>query len=152
MILQDAATFGDLMWSPDPRNGSYCNVYSLRGFEHVEIPYEEVWQIGGFTPGDNFPGLRLLSAAQGDALLAGLRIATTTAAEQEAAAERALAAALERRQRDRRGEKQLWSSVCQAGAQLVAGLLTLQPAVRYPAYRPVPGPAGCGKHPVPARL
>ena len=61
----------------------------LRGFEHVEIPYEEVWEMGGFTPGDNFPGLRLLSAAQGDALLAGLRIATITAAEEEAAAERA---------------------------------------------------------------
>jgi hypothetical protein len=97
VILQDAAAFGDLMWSPDPRNGSYCNVYSLRGFEPVEIPYEEVWEIGGFTPGDNFPGLRLLSAAQGDALLAGLRIATITAAEEETAAERALAAALERR-------------------------------------------------------
>jgi hypothetical protein len=41
VILRDTAAFGDLLWEPDPKNGSWCNVYSVQGFSEVAIPYEE---------------------------------------------------------------------------------------------------------------
>ena len=95
VIFQNAA-FGDWLWSPHPKNGSYNNIYSLRGFEPVRIPYTEIWALPGFNEGDNFMGLRLLKHCKGDTILAGLRVSTLTAALQEDAAEQELIAKLAR--------------------------------------------------------
>lgn len=80
----EPAAFGDLMWNPHPDSGSYNNIYSLRGFEKVQIPCEEVWALPGFNAGDNFMGLRVLDPGKSDTILAGLRIGTITAAEPDA--------------------------------------------------------------------
>jgi hypothetical protein len=67
-IFQNAA-FGDLLWSPHPKNGSYNNIYSLRGFEPVRIPYTEIWALPGFNAGDNFMGPRVLDADKSSIIL-----------------------------------------------------------------------------------
>ncbi len=71
--------FADAMWSPDTDRGSFRNVYSLRAFQDAEIPYEEIWQLPGFKPGDNFMGLRIITGERADAILDGLNITTLTA-------------------------------------------------------------------------
>lgn len=75
----------DRLWPPDPDRGSYRNVYSLRAFEPTDIPYEEIWALPGFNPGDNFMGLRFLNPDLSAQVLEGLGISTLTEAEREAA-------------------------------------------------------------------
>jgi hypothetical protein len=65
------------------RSGGWSNVYSLRTFELVSIPYDEIWKLPGFKQGDNFVGLRFLVEQKGRDVLDGLRIETRTFAEQE---------------------------------------------------------------------
>jgi hypothetical protein len=55
--------FARRLWQPDPGKCLFSNVYSLRRYRRVELPYEAIWALPGFTPGDNFMGLRFLDAA-----------------------------------------------------------------------------------------
>ncbi|MFL6072258.1 MAG: hypothetical protein ACJ73S_02430 [Mycobacteriales bacterium] len=76
------AAFADTLWEPSPEKGSYENVYSLLTFQPTTIPYREVWDLLGSKEGDNFMGLRLLDDEKSEAIIAGLRIETKTAAQQ----------------------------------------------------------------------
>jgi hypothetical protein len=76
---------------PDERNGSYRNVYCLRSFQPVEIPYEEIWALPGFNAGDVFMGLRILSDERADVVMQAFGITTATAAQQESVLEKAVA-------------------------------------------------------------
>ncbi len=71
--------FARMVWRPDPGACNWDNVYSLLGLIQLRIPYQAVWALPGFNPGDNFMGLRLLTPAKADAVLAGLGISTRTA-------------------------------------------------------------------------
>lgn len=86
----------DAMWPSHPDKGSYHNVYSLRGFQPVAIPYEEIWALPGFTHGDNFMGTRFVTDERVDVLMEGLGIHPTTSDVREADAEAALARELSR--------------------------------------------------------
>jgi hypothetical protein len=54
--------FADALWAPDPRNGSWQNVYSLRTFELTEIPRTDIVSLPGFSPNDVFMSQRVLDA------------------------------------------------------------------------------------------
>ncbi|MEN3302882.1 hypothetical protein [Pseudonocardia sp.] len=71
--------FAEALWRPDPAACSWDNVYSLLDLLQVRIPYEAVWALPGFNPGDNFMGLRFLDRQKGEAVLSGLGITTGTA-------------------------------------------------------------------------
>jgi hypothetical protein len=88
--------FANLLWSPHEDRGSYLNVYSLRSFQPVVIPYEEIWALPGFNAGDVFMGLRILSDERADIVLQAFGITTAAAAEQESALEKAFADRLAR--------------------------------------------------------
>ncbi|MFD1524386.1 hypothetical protein [Pseudonocardia yunnanensis] len=64
-------------------------------FQPVHIPYEEIWALPSFNPGDMFMGLRFLDESKGEEILAGLAIDTFVAGrlanEQEQMVESALA-------------------------------------------------------------
>ncbi|MEU4746812.1 hypothetical protein AB0G02_41030 [Actinosynnema sp. NPDC023658] len=62
--------FARRLWSPDPGKCLWPNVYSLRRYWRVEVPYEAVWALPGFTTGDNFMGLRFLDQDRSAAVLA----------------------------------------------------------------------------------
>ena len=66
--------FARRLWTPDPARCLWRNVYSLRAYRPVWLPYEEVWALPGFTPGDNFMGLRFLNPEKSATVLAGLDI------------------------------------------------------------------------------
>ncbi|OLR93251.1 hypothetical protein BJP25_17350 [Actinokineospora bangkokensis] len=66
--------FARRLWRPDPTRCLWSNVYSFRALRHTRIPYEQVWALPGFNPGDNFMGLRLLSPDKAAAVLAGLDV------------------------------------------------------------------------------
>ena len=71
VVFQNAA-FGDLLWDPDPDNGSWRNVYSLRVFQPVQIPYTELWAIWarrGLTKHPVFQGLWPLDDVRASAIL-----------------------------------------------------------------------------------
>ncbi len=78
VILRNAK-FGDLLWDPDPDKGSWRNIYSLQGLDRVRIPYEEIWELPGFSHGDNFMGMRILNPEKARAVTEGLRIQTADA-------------------------------------------------------------------------
>jgi hypothetical protein len=78
--------FADQLWSPHAERGSYRNVYSLLSFQPTSIPYQEIWDLPGFTHGDNFMGLRFLNEEKSATVLDGLHIETTTTALMGAAA------------------------------------------------------------------
>jgi hypothetical protein len=61
--------FARRLWNPDPGKCLWSNVYSLRRYRRIELPYEEIWALPGFTPGDNFMGLRFLDDAKSAAVL-----------------------------------------------------------------------------------
>jgi hypothetical protein len=88
------AEFADTLWLPHPDRGSYRNVYSLLTFQRTEIPYREIWELDGFTEGDNFMGLRFLDDTKRDVILDGLRIDTLTGSREAVARELALTATL----------------------------------------------------------
>ncbi|MEU4423552.1 hypothetical protein AB0F81_23230 [Actinoplanes sp. NPDC024001] len=88
------SAFANTLWDPHEERGSYQNVYSLIAFQRTEIPYEEIWDLPGFNPGDNFMGLRFLDQAKSDTILQGLAIDTLTAAAQQVTQESRLTAAL----------------------------------------------------------
>lgn len=71
--------FAQVLWQPDPGVCTWDNVYSLLDLARVRIPYEAIWALPGFTPGDNFMGLRLLDRERGDTVLDGLGISTGSA-------------------------------------------------------------------------
>ncbi|MEV4050645.1 hypothetical protein AB0J55_05595 [Amycolatopsis sp. NPDC049688] len=56
--------FARRLWRPDPGKCLFSNVYSLRRYRRVGLPYEAIWALPGFTPGDNFMGLRFLDEAR----------------------------------------------------------------------------------------
>lgn len=58
------------LWSPDPGKCLWPNIYSLRRYWRVLVPYEAVWALPGFTTGDNFMGLRFLDPDRSAAVLA----------------------------------------------------------------------------------
>jgi hypothetical protein len=62
--------FARRLWNPDPARCLWSNVYSLRRFWPVRTPYEEIWALPGFNPGDNFMGLRFLDEAKTAVILA----------------------------------------------------------------------------------
>lgn len=61
--------FARRLWNPDPGKCLFSNVYSLRRYRRVEMPYEEIWALPGFNAGDNFMGLRFLDEAKSAAVL-----------------------------------------------------------------------------------
>ena len=65
--------FARRLWNPDPGKCLFSNVYSLRRYRRVEMPYEEIWALPGFNAGDNFMGLRFLDEAKSAAVLELLR-------------------------------------------------------------------------------
>ncbi|HWO62513.1 MAG TPA: hypothetical protein VNO31_21040 [Umezawaea sp.] len=62
--------FARRLWDPAPGKCVWGNVYSLRGYWPVRLPYEAIWALPGFTVGDNFMGLRFLDAEKSAAVLA----------------------------------------------------------------------------------
>ncbi|MEU7790558.1 hypothetical protein [Amycolatopsis sp. NPDC049159] len=62
--------FARRLWRPDPGKCVWSNVYSLRRYRVVDVPYEAIWALPGFTTGDNFMGLRFLDAEKSAAVLA----------------------------------------------------------------------------------
>jgi hypothetical protein len=82
--------FADLLWRPDPDRGSYRNVYSLLSFQPTAIPYDEIWELEGFNPGDNFMGLRFLDDVKSATILNAFHIDTMTARREAADRERAV--------------------------------------------------------------
>ncbi|MFJ7214210.1 hypothetical protein [Amycolatopsis sp. NPDC098790] len=65
--------FARRLWNPDPGKCLFSNVYSLRRYRRVGMPYEEIWALPGFNPGDNFMGLRFLDEPKSAAVLELLR-------------------------------------------------------------------------------
>ncbi|MEV6874284.1 hypothetical protein [Amycolatopsis sp. NPDC051128] len=65
--------FARRLWNPEPGKCLWSNVYSLRRYRRLELRYEEIWALPGFTPGDNFMGLRFLDETKSAAVLALLR-------------------------------------------------------------------------------
>jgi hypothetical protein len=74
VILRNAADFGDLLWNPEPKNGSWCNVYSVQGFQKVAIPYQTIWALPGFQAKPVFQGLWPLDSDRSQTLLEALHI------------------------------------------------------------------------------
>lgn len=70
--------FARALWDPEPGTCAWDNVYSLLNLARTAIPYEAVWALDGFNPGDNFMGLRLLDEARAAVVLTGLGITTAT--------------------------------------------------------------------------
>ncbi|GGM88732.1 hypothetical protein GCM10011609_26890 [Lentzea pudingi] len=62
--------FARHLWRPDPAKCLWSNVYSLRKYWPVRIPYEEIWALPGFNAGDNFMGLRFLAPEKAAVVLA----------------------------------------------------------------------------------
>jgi hypothetical protein len=62
--------FARQLWDPDPGKCLWSNVYSLRRYRVVELPYEAIWALPGFTAGDNFMGLRFLDDTKSAAVVA----------------------------------------------------------------------------------
>ena len=62
--------FARRLWNPDPGKCLFSNVYSLRRYRRVGMPYEAIWALPGFTAGDNFMGLRFLDAPKSAAVIA----------------------------------------------------------------------------------
>ncbi|MEQ0563453.1 hypothetical protein ABJI51_30620 [Amycolatopsis sp. NEAU-NG30] len=67
--------FARRLWNPDPGKCVWSNVYSLRRYRTLALPYEAIWALPGFTAGDNFMGLRFLDEARSAAVLDLLRSA-----------------------------------------------------------------------------
>ncbi len=65
--------FARRLWNPDPGKCLFSNVYSLRHYRRVGMPYEEIWALPGFNAGDNFMGLRFLDETKSAAVLELLR-------------------------------------------------------------------------------
>jgi hypothetical protein len=68
--------FARRLWNPDPGKCLFSNVYSLRRYRDVGLPYEAIWALPGFTSGDNFMGLRFLDEPKSAAVVALLRSTT----------------------------------------------------------------------------
>ncbi|MFL6126068.1 hypothetical protein [Actinophytocola sp.] len=66
--------FARTLWRPRPGTCLWRNVYTLRAYRFVMIPYEEVWALPGFTVGDNFMGLRFLGAEKSATIPSGLDV------------------------------------------------------------------------------
>ncbi len=62
--------FARRLWRPAPGKCVWSNVYSLRRYRVLDVPYEAIWALPGFTPGDNFMGLRFLDPVKSVAVLA----------------------------------------------------------------------------------
>lgn len=77
VVLRNPA-LADALWDTEPGTCRWDNVYSLLHLAHTAIPYEAVWELHGFNPGDNFMGLRLLDETRSTVVLAGLGITTAT--------------------------------------------------------------------------
>ncbi|RZT86751.1 hypothetical protein EV383_3649 [Pseudonocardia sediminis] len=77
LVLRNPA-FARALWNPAPDVCNWDNVYSLLALTQTRIPYERVWELPGFNPGDNFMGLRLLDDTKAAAVLSGLGITTAT--------------------------------------------------------------------------
>jgi hypothetical protein len=67
--------FARRLWTPDPGKCLFSNVYSLRRYRTVGLPYEALWALPGFTEGDNFMGLRFLDDAKSAAVVGLLKSA-----------------------------------------------------------------------------
>jgi hypothetical protein len=91
------AAFADTLWDPHSARGSYQNVYSLYGFQPVLIRYQEIWELPGFNPNDNFMGLRFLDKEKSDVVIEGLNITSATALQEAIRRERELSAELDQR-------------------------------------------------------
>ncbi|WP_328455166.1 hypothetical protein [Amycolatopsis sp. NBC_00438] len=65
--------FARRLWTPDPGKCLFSNVYSLRHYRRVGLPYEEIWALPGFSAGDNFMGLRFLDEPKSAAVIGLLR-------------------------------------------------------------------------------
>lgn len=76
-------SLADALWTPDPRNGSWQNVYSLRTFELAEIPRADIVSLPGFNPNDVFMSQRVLDAERSATVLELLGIQTQASADLE---------------------------------------------------------------------
>ena len=69
-LLTDSVALADALWPHHPRHGSYRHAYSLAPLDFVDIPYPEFRTRGGFGVADDFRGLRVLTDARADEILA----------------------------------------------------------------------------------
>jgi hypothetical protein len=78
------AVLADRLWRPDPKTGSWSNVYSVLGFTRVDdITYQDIQAIAGYSPRDVFQETRVSRPEQATALIAGLGLPTGAQAEEE---------------------------------------------------------------------
>jgi hypothetical protein len=70
-VLRNPA-FARALWTPDPRDCLWTNIYSFLHFRDTWIPYERLWALPGFTQGDYFMGLRLLDNSKSATVLTEL--------------------------------------------------------------------------------
>jgi hypothetical protein len=91
-------TLANLLWEPDPKTGSWSNVYTILGFQYVShISYRDIQELAGYSPKDVFQETRVPKPEQAAALISGLGLDEVTPQgerEEEARAETALLDAL----------------------------------------------------------
>jgi hypothetical protein len=78
------SALADQLWSPDPKTGSWSNVYSVLGFTRVhDLKYQDIRRLAGYSPRDVFQETRVPRPEQATALVAGLGLATGNQDEEE---------------------------------------------------------------------
>ncbi|MEV0396868.1 hypothetical protein [Polymorphospora rubra] len=93
------ARLANLLWKPDPKAGSWSNVYSVLDFRRVtDLTYSEIQVLAGYSANDVFQETRVPDAERSAALIQGLGLnAAPEEAEEDAQAERELLEALRNR-------------------------------------------------------
>lgn len=85
----------DLLWTPDPKNGSWSTLYTVLDFERVRgLGYDELRVMAGYGPGDRFQDTRVPSAEVAAALITGLGLDSVDTDEEDELAGQVLADAL----------------------------------------------------------
>ncbi|WTW97914.1 hypothetical protein OG216_33285 [Streptomycetaceae bacterium NBC_01309] len=83
-IFRNSA-FADVLWPPSPDGESWHTVYSLRGFEKVEIPYAYLCRLLGYNERHTFPGQIVLTGTKAQEVVDWLLVDTATDSEAAAA-------------------------------------------------------------------
>ncbi|MDP9798772.1 hypothetical protein J2S43_007284 [Catenuloplanes nepalensis] len=73
----------DALWHPDPKTGSWSNVYTVLDFERVtDLRYDEIRALAGYSPNDVFQETRVPRSDQAAALIDGLGLSVEENPEQ----------------------------------------------------------------------
>jgi hypothetical protein len=72
----------DLLWKPDPKTGSWSNVYTVVGFRLVtDLTYEAIRRLANYAEKDVFQETRVPRSDQAEALIKGLALDIPTDGE-----------------------------------------------------------------------